>query len=123
MTYASLAGLFLAFSLLLAVLARRRAWLRWAAAGLTLLALLVLTAVFDNVMIAVGLFDYTSDHLSGLRLGLAPVEDFAWPVVAAALLPAIWELLGRRGVPARAAQPGAQPGGQPPGGPIGAGDS
>lgn len=97
MTYAALAALFLAAAVLLALAARRWAGLRWTAAGLTLLALLVLTAVFDNVMIAVGLFDYTSDHLSGLRVGLAPVEDFAWPVVAAALLPAIWELLGARG--------------------------
>jgi lycopene cyclase domain-containing protein len=52
--------------------------------------LLVLTAVFDNVMIAVGLFGYRPGTLSGLSVGLAPIEDFAYPVVAAVLLPALW---------------------------------
>lgn len=52
--------------------------------------LLVLTAVFDNMMIAVGLFGYRPETLSGLAVGLAPIEDFAYPVAAAVLLPALW---------------------------------
>lgn len=56
----------------------------------------VLTAVFDSVMIAAGLFTYAEEHLLGLRIGLAPVEDFAYPLAAAALLPALWTALGRR---------------------------
>ena len=58
-------------------------------------ALLVLTAVFDNVMIAAGLFTYPSEHLSGLRVGLAPIEDFSYPLAAAFLVPAVWTLWGR----------------------------
>ena len=44
----------------------------------------VLTAVFDNVMIAAGLFDLRpATHLAGLRIGLRPVEDFAYPLAGA----------------------------------------
>lgn len=55
-------------------------------------ALVLLTAVFDNVMIAVGLFEYADSVISGLRLGLAPIEDFAYPVAAVILLPSLWIL-------------------------------
>ncbi|WP_433875509.1 lycopene cyclase domain-containing protein [Sinomonas atrocyanea] len=74
--------------------ARRRslAWVPPLVAGVALLAL---TAVFDNVMIAVGLFSYASAALSGLAVGLAPLEDFAYPLAAAALLPALWVRLSR----------------------------
>jgi lycopene cyclase domain-containing protein len=58
-------------------------------------ALLVLTAVFDNAMIAAGLFSYAPEKLSGLALGLAPLEDFAYPLAAAILLPALWTRLAR----------------------------
>ena len=58
-------------------------------------ALVLLTAVFDNVMIAVGLFDYSSAHISGIRIGDAPIEDFAYPLAAVILLPALWSRLRR----------------------------
>jgi len=60
---------------------------------LAVLGLFLLTAVFDNVMIAAGLFTYAPESLSGLSVGLAPLEDFAYPLVTGLLLPAIWELL------------------------------
>lgn len=56
-------------------------------------ALLVLTGVFDNAMIAVGLFGYAPEALTGLSVGTAPVEDFAYPVAAAVLVPALWRAL------------------------------
>ncbi|WP_417234221.1 hypothetical protein [Arthrobacter sp.] len=61
--------------------------------GVTLGALLVLTAIFDNVMIGAGLFTYSADTLDGPLVGLAPLGDFAYPVGAAVLLPATWLLL------------------------------
>ena len=67
-----------------------------AAVALSVGALFVLTAVFDNVMIASGLFDYGGDALTGIRIGLAPIEDFAYPLGAAVLLPALWMLLAPR---------------------------
>lgn len=63
------------------------------AAVVTMVALSVLTAIFDNVMIASGLFDYGGHTLNGLRVGLAPIEDFAYPAAAALLLPGLWMLL------------------------------
>jgi lycopene cyclase domain-containing protein len=96
MTYAGLAVPFLALAaavLVVAALVRRpdRGW--WVATGITLLALLVLTVVFDNLMIAVDLFRYQDDQVSGVAVGLAPVEDLAWPVAAALGLPALGLLL------------------------------
>jgi lycopene cyclase domain-containing protein len=65
-----------------------------APAGIALAGVLVLTAVFDNIMIGVGLVAYDAGLISGWFVGLAPVEDFAYPVAAALLLPALWSLLG-----------------------------
>jgi lycopene cyclase domain-containing protein len=76
------------------------AWLRGrltrrmlSAAGIALVAVLGLTAVFDNVMIALGLFTYHPDRILGLKLGLAPIEDFGYPLAAVLGLPALWWLL------------------------------
>jgi lycopene cyclase domain-containing protein len=69
---------------------------RMAASGLAALVLCALTAVFDNLMIAAGLFTYPEDLISGIRIGLAPVEDFAYPVCAAFLVPAAFTLLSRK---------------------------
>lgn len=80
---------------------------RMGSSALAAVALMLLTAVFDNLMIAAGLFTYPPEHLSGLRIGLAPLEDFSYPLCAAFLVPAIFCLLGDR--PSRTAAP-AQPG-------------
>lgn len=65
--------------------------------------LLVLTAVFDSVMIAAGLFAYAEGTRLGATIGLAPIEDFAYPIAAVLLVPAVWTLMvGRR----RAVGPG-----------------
>lgn len=98
MTYGALALPFVGVSvvvLVLAALLRRpdRRW--WLATAATLVALLVLTIVFDNLMIAADLFRYDDEHTSGLTVGLAPVEDLAWPVAAALGLPALALLLDR----------------------------
>lgn len=96
MTYGVLALPFVgtaAAVLAVAALLRRPAAPWWRATALTLLALVVLTAVFDNVMIAADLFRYDDDHTSGLSIGLAPVEDFAWPLAAGLGLPGLWLLL------------------------------
>ena len=64
--------------------------------GITAVVLLALTAVFDNVMIAAGLFGYNPDRISGAFIGSAPLEDFAYALAAVLLLPALWLLLGKR---------------------------
>lgn len=62
----------------------------------TLAVLLLVTAVFDNLMIGVGLVGYNPAKISGVLIGIAPLEDFAYAVAAAVLLPSIWVLLARK---------------------------
>ncbi|MBC7590011.1 MAG: lycopene cyclase domain-containing protein [Salinibacterium sp.] len=94
MTYWALNAIFLAVVAVLAIVARRR--LSWAALGLTLAVLLVMTAVFDNVMIGIGLVAYNESLISGAFIGIAPLEDFAYAIAAVVGLPSLWVLLGRR---------------------------
>lgn len=100
MTYLGLAGLFLVACvpvLVIAAVLRRpdRRW--WLATGATALALVVLTAIFDSVMIAADLFRFDESALSGVHVGLAPIEDFAWPLAAVAVVPSVVLLLTPRG--------------------------
>lgn len=100
MTYALLNAAFLSVVALVAiaaVVARRSP--RWRAVGLAAAPLLIATAVFDNAIIAAGLVAYDDALISGVRIGVAPIEDFAYTVAALVLLPVVWELLGAR--PAR----------------------
>jgi len=60
-----------------------------------LVAIVIATAVFDNVIIATGIVDYDAARISGAKIGVAPVEDFAYAIAAAVLLPALWVLLRR----------------------------
>ncbi len=94
MTYWALNAIFLAVIVVVAVLARRR--LRWPAVGITLAILLVMTAVFDNIMISVGLVAYDESLISGAFIGVAPLEDFAYTLAAVIGLPSLWVLLERR---------------------------
>jgi len=98
MTYLGLAAVFVAATLpvlVLAVITRRpdRRW--WAVTGLTGLALCVLTAVFDSIMIAADLFRFDESSLIGIHVGLAPIEDFAWPIAATILVSSLTLLLDR----------------------------
>jgi lycopene cyclase domain-containing protein len=97
MTYLLLSAVFLAIAVVVAVIAGhgiRR--VSPAALALAAFGLLVLTAVFDTVMIAAGLFSYADELILGIRIGLAPVEDFAYPLAAVILLPALWARLRSR---------------------------
>lgn len=94
MTYWALNAVFLAVVVVVGVLAARR--VRWAALGVTAVVLLVMTAVFDNIMIGVGLVAYDPERISGAFIGIAPLEDFAYAIAAVVGLPALWHLLARR---------------------------
>lgn len=97
MTYWALNAIFLAVVAavaLAAVLSRRGP--RWASVGLVLGVVLVMTAVFDNVMIGVGLVGYNESLISGAFIGIAPLEDFAYAIAAVILLPSLWVLFGGR---------------------------
>lgn len=97
MTYALLIVPFAAVTLVVTLLTRTRPRFarRMGSSALAALVLALLTAVFDNLMIAAGLFTYPPEHLSGLRVGLAPLEDFSYPVCAAFFVPAVFVLTAR----------------------------
>jgi lycopene cyclase domain-containing protein len=97
MTYWALNAIFLGVVAVVAVasIATRRAP-RWLAVLLACGILLVVTAVFDNIMIGIGLVGYDRQLISGVFIGRAPIEDFAYAVAAVVLLPSVWTLLSPR---------------------------
>ncbi|EPR77550.1 C50 carotenoid epsilon cyclase [Leifsonia rubra CMS 76R] len=97
MTYWLLNAVFLALVVVLAVaaIAFRRAP-QWRAIAIATGILLIMTAVFDNIMISVGLVGYSADAISGAFIGVAPLEDFAYTLAAVVALPCLWTLLGSR---------------------------
>ena len=99
MTYVLLNALFVAVALVVAIVAVRRGRMTkrlMVSIAVALALVLVMTAIFDNVMISAGLFAYDPTHVTGLQIGRAPIEDFAYPLAAAILLPSLWVLLGAR---------------------------
>jgi lycopene cyclase domain-containing protein len=97
-TYWALNAIFLAITAAVAIVALiRRPRRPWLAILITLGILLLVAAVFDNVMIGVGLVGYDRALISGAFLGVAPLEDFAYAIAAAVLLPSLWMLLTPRG--------------------------
>ena len=98
MTYALILLPFAAVTLVVTLITARLPAFgrRMTASVVAAVVLVVLTAVFDNIMISAGLVAYPPENLSGLRIGVAPLEDFAYPVCGAFLLPAVWTILSRR---------------------------
>lgn len=77
------------------------------------LGMSLLTLVFDNLMIAASLFDYDPTKRLGIVLGRAPIEDFAYPLGALILLPALWWSLTTPGLRRGTAGPPVRPSGPP----------
>ena len=72
------------------VLAPRLRGLRRGPLVWTAVIMVALTVVFDSAMITAGLVSYAPDKILGLKVGAAPIEDFAYTLVAALLMPALW---------------------------------
>ena len=94
MTYAELNMLFM---IPVAVLLMYMRWIvRWRKLCFTVAALLIMTAIFDNFIVGSGIVAYNQQTLSGAFIGFAPIEDFAYTLVAAVLIPLTWWWLGSR---------------------------
>jgi lycopene cyclase domain-containing protein len=91
MTYSVMNLFFLIPVGLAAFLVRR--WLSGRALLWTAFAVLTATAIFDNYIIGTGVVAYADSTLSGIRIGLAPIEDFGYAIAAILGLPTIWEYL------------------------------
>ncbi|WP_400998029.1 lycopene cyclase domain-containing protein [Agromyces sp. GXQ0307] len=99
MTYLLISVPFLAVAAIAAWAARPRDRgafrLRAIATAIAAAVLLVLTAVFDSLIVGTGIVAYDDEHRSGWTVGLAPVEDFLYPLAGVLLLPAVWSLSAR----------------------------
>jgi lycopene cyclase domain-containing protein len=58
--------------------------------------LLLMTLVFDNLIILAGIVGYDESLISGIKLGVAPIEDFSYTLVGLVLIPLTWEFLGKK---------------------------
>lgn len=69
---------------------------RWPAYLIAMVPMLALTAIFDNLIIASGIVAYDASKISGLFIGLAPIEDFAYTIAAVLIVPSVWSAMTRR---------------------------
>ena len=60
--------------------------LPWRAIRLATVALLAITAIFDNVIIGLGIVAYDETKISGIMIGLGPIEDFSYSLAAPILI-------------------------------------
>ncbi|MFZ4118006.1 MAG: lycopene cyclase domain-containing protein [Rhodoluna sp.] len=91
MTYLALNLTFMFIALVILNLVSRKS--PWRAIGFTMLWMLLVTLVFDNVIIGLEIVGYDKSKISGILLGLAPIEDFAYTVVAVLAVSIIWTKL------------------------------
>lgn len=61
----------------------------------TALVLLVLTAIFDSVLVSIGIVGYDESKILGLRIGNAPVEDFMYTILAVLMIPGLWQIFDK----------------------------
>ena len=76
---------------LVAALMVARVRVPWRVAGWVVAAILLLTLVFDNIIIGAGIVAYDPQFISGPKLLLAPIEDFAYAIAAVLLVALLWE--------------------------------
>ena len=94
MSYPELTALVLGIFALYAILVRKQ--LSAKPLMVTGLVMLTLTLIFDNVIIGTGIVAYDQEKLLGIMLGYAPIEDFAYTLVALVLTPSLYEFFRRR---------------------------
>ncbi|MFP5251709.1 MAG: lycopene cyclase domain-containing protein [Actinomycetes bacterium] len=97
MSYAMLLTPLLVAAAIAAIVAFRRDRRGWAALAIAAVVVMALTVVFDSLMIAADLFRFDDALLLGARLGLAPIEDIGYALIALLLVAALWRLLPSRG--------------------------
>jgi lycopene cyclase domain-containing protein len=94
MTYLTLNAFFVIPAVLLAIFAWRL--IQWRAFAVAFLVLMAMTALFDNFIIGSGVVAYDRELISGIMVGFAPIEDFAYTLVGVILIPLSWWWLERR---------------------------
>lgn len=59
---------------------------------ITLTALLVLTAIFDSIIVWANIVGYDPSKILGIYVGFAPIEDFFYAILAVIIVPTLWNL-------------------------------
>lgn len=90
MTYLLISLPFLLLALVLWIVRRDSAPRQLAVTAIIMVVLLVLTAVFDNLMIWAKLVGYGDAQRLGWQIGLVPIEDFFYIIFVALIVPAFW---------------------------------
>lgn len=90
MTYLLISLPFLLVATIVMVLRWKRFRRQGAVVGIVLAIVLILTVIFDNLMIAFGNVAYGEEHNLGIYLGLVPIEDLFYPVFATLIITAFW---------------------------------
>ena len=94
MTYLLLTATVLAIALIYLVLMRKYVVVKPLLS--TSVVMLTLTAIFDNVIIQTGIVAYDEGKISGIKIGAAPIEDFAYALVALILVPSLFNFFRAR---------------------------
>jgi lycopene cyclase domain-containing protein len=95
-TYLAMSVPFIVFSIAVTTIAVWKFGLRLTSLGVPIAVLLVGTAVFDNLIIAAGLVAYDDSLNLGIRIGLAPIEDFLYAIAAVMVTASFWHILARK---------------------------
>lgn len=74
-----------------------RGWLKFLPTAGAAVVLLLLTAIFDNAIIGTGIVAYDQSLISGIKIGVAPIEDFAYTLLAVVLVPSLFNAMKARG--------------------------
>jgi lycopene cyclase domain-containing protein len=76
--------------------------------------LLVMTIVFDNVIVGLHVVAYDPARILGVRIGVVPIEDLAYAIAAVVLLPSMAYLFGIRPATPQGSVPGPASAGREP---------
>lgn len=91
MTYADLNLFFLALATAITLIIKGR--YRCLTTPVVAIPMLILTVVFDNLIVLAGIVGYDQTKLLGINVYLVPIEDFAYTIVAVLLVPQLWKAM------------------------------
>lgn len=92
-TYLILNGIFLLLVITILPIRIKKPSRMWLA---VLLALLILTAIFDSLLVGFDVVAYDPTKILGIRIGNAPIEDFFYAILAAIAIPFLWQKLDKK---------------------------
>lgn len=84
MSYLGLNAVFLGAVILLGIVFRKK--LSWRPIFFATAVLLIATVIFDNLIVGTGIVAYDENLILGIKIGVAPIEDFAYSLAAPLLI-------------------------------------